>query len=112
MPLLPSAMTFSRRATYSERASSSTRVLMSEGKAVRSKLSRLLTVHGLERRRKVHLIGGAEPLIRLIRGAWDLHRGKPSSGELAMFASWDELKAAAKGEKDGAPGGPCAPGSR
>jgi hypothetical protein len=64
-------------------------------------------IHGLERRRKVHVMGGAEPLIRLIRGAWDLHRGKPSSGELAMFASWDELKAAAKGEKDGAPGDPA-----
>ncbi len=64
-------------------------------------------IHGLERRRKVHVMGGAEPLIRLIRGAWDLHCGKPSSGELAMFASWDELKAAAKGEKDGAPGDPA-----
>jgi len=64
-------------------------------------------IHGLERRHKVHVMGGAEPLIRLIRGAWDLRRGKPSAGELAMFASWDELKAAAKGEKDGAPGDPA-----
>ena len=31
VPLLPTAITFSRRATYSERASSSTRVLLSEG---------------------------------------------------------------------------------
>ncbi len=46
-PLLPSAMTFSRRATYSERASSSTRVLLSEGMAVKSKLSRLLTAGNL-----------------------------------------------------------------
>jgi hypothetical protein len=29
------------------------------------------------------------------------------SGELAMFPSWDELKAATKGEKDGAPGYPA-----
>jgi superfamily I DNA/RNA helicase len=42
----------------------------------------------------------------LIRGAWDLYRGNPTSGELVMFASWDELKAAAQGQKDGAPGDP------
>jgi hypothetical protein len=36
VPLLPTAMTFSRRATYSERASSSTRVLLSDGMAVKS----------------------------------------------------------------------------
>ena len=50
-------------------------------------------IDGLERRRKVHVMGGADPLIRLIRGAWDLHCGKSASGELAMFATWDELKA-------------------
>jgi superfamily I DNA/RNA helicase len=43
----------------------------------------------------------------LIRGAWDLHCGKSASGELAMFATWDELKAAAKGEKNGSPGDPA-----
>ena len=43
VPLLPTAMTFSRRVAYSERASSRTRVLLSEGIAVKSKLSRLLT---------------------------------------------------------------------
>jgi superfamily I DNA/RNA helicase len=64
-------------------------------------------IHGLERRRKVHVMGGADPLIRLIRGAWDLHLGNPSLGELAMFASWDELEAAAKGDKDGSPGDPA-----
>jgi UvrD-like helicase family protein len=64
-------------------------------------------IQGLERQRKVHVMGGADPLIRLIRGAWDLHRGKPASGELVMFASWDELKAAATGQKDGAPGDPA-----
>jgi hypothetical protein len=34
-------------------------------------------LHGLERSAK-SVMGGAEPLIRLIQGAWDLHRGKPS----------------------------------
>jgi hypothetical protein len=64
-------------------------------------------IQGLERQRKVHVMGGADPLIRLIRGPWDLRRGRPASGELAMFASWDELKAAAAGQKDGAPGDPA-----
>ncbi|MGA9315215.1 MAG: 3'-5' exonuclease, partial [Solirubrobacteraceae bacterium] len=64
-------------------------------------------IDGLERRRKVHVMGGADPLIRLIRGAWDLHCGKSASGELAMFATWDELKAAAKGERNGSPGDPA-----
>src|SRR5262244_1971994 len=40
-------MTFSRRSTYSQRASSSTNVLFSEGSAVKSKLSRLLTAGNL-----------------------------------------------------------------
>ena len=43
VPLLPTAMTFSRRSTYSERASSSTNVFLSDGSARKSKLSRLLT---------------------------------------------------------------------
>jgi hypothetical protein len=64
-------------------------------------------IDGLERRRKVHVMGGADPLIRLIRGAWDLHCGKSASGELAMFATWHELKSAAKGEKNGSPGDPA-----
>jgi superfamily I DNA/RNA helicase len=64
-------------------------------------------IQGLERKRKVHVMGGADPLIKLIRGAWDLRLGKPASGELVMFASWDELKAAAQGHKDGAPGDPA-----
>ena len=38
-------------------------------------------IDGLERRRKVHVMGGADPLIRLTRGAWDLHCGyAPRSG--------------------------------
>src|SRR6266705_2188512 len=44
LPLLPTAITFSRRAMYSQRASSRTNVLLSEGIAVKSKLSRLFTV--------------------------------------------------------------------
>jgi superfamily I DNA/RNA helicase len=63
-------------------------------------------IEGLERKRKVHVMGGADPLIKLIRGAWDLYRGDPPSGELVVFTSWDELKAAAQGQKDGAPGDP------
>jgi hypothetical protein len=57
--------------------------------------------------RKIHVMGGADPLIRLIRGAWDLHRGMSASGELAMFATWDELKTAANGEKNGSTGDPA-----
>jgi superfamily I DNA/RNA helicase len=63
-------------------------------------------IRGLELRRKVHVMGGADPLIKLIRGAWDLRQGKAGSGELAMFASWDELKAAAQGQKNESPGDP------
>jgi hypothetical protein len=41
------AMTFPRRLTYSERASSSTKVWLGEGMAVKSKLSRLFTAGNL-----------------------------------------------------------------
>ena len=41
--LLPSAMTFSRRSMYSQRASSRTIILLSDGMALKSKLSKLLT---------------------------------------------------------------------
>ena len=44
VPLLPSAMTVSRRSMDSPRASSRTSALLSEGTAGKSKLSRLLTV--------------------------------------------------------------------
>ena len=43
VPLLPSAMRFSRRSMYSQRASSRTSALLSEGMTLKSKLSRLLT---------------------------------------------------------------------
>ena len=47
VPLLPTAMMFSRRSTYSERASSMTSALLRLGKAAKSKLSRLFTVGNL-----------------------------------------------------------------
>ena len=47
LPLLPTAMTFSRRSTYSQRASSSTNVLLSDGSARKSKQLRLLTAGNL-----------------------------------------------------------------
>ena len=43
VPLLPTAMTFSRRWMYSQRANSITRALFSDGMAGKSKVSRLLT---------------------------------------------------------------------
>jgi hypothetical protein len=54
-------------------------------------------VKALEQGRKVYVMGGAEPLVRLIESAWKLHSGKKGSGELAVFSSWDELKSAAQG---------------
>jgi hypothetical protein len=44
VPELPSAMMFSRRSTYSQRASSITSALFKDGSAAKSKLSRLFTV--------------------------------------------------------------------
>ena len=43
VPLLPTAMTFSRRWMYSQRASSITKALFSDGMAGKSKVSRLFT---------------------------------------------------------------------
>ena len=43
VPLLPMAMTFSLRSTYSHRASCMTRCLFTEGMARKSKVSRLFT---------------------------------------------------------------------
>ncbi len=54
-------------------------------------------VKALEHGRKVYVMGGAEPLVRLIECAWKLHSGKKGSGELAVFSNWDELKSAAQG---------------
>jgi superfamily I DNA/RNA helicase len=54
-------------------------------------------VKALEYGRKVYVMGGAEPLVRLIENARKLHSGKKGSGELAVFSNWDELKSAAQG---------------
>ena len=45
VPLLPSAMTFSRRSMYSQRASSRTIILLSDGMALKSKLIRCPAGH-------------------------------------------------------------------
>ncbi len=45
VPLLPSAMTFSRRSVYSQRASSRTIILLSDGMALKSKLIRCPAGH-------------------------------------------------------------------
>jgi len=66
-------------------------------------------IRGLERKRKVHVMGGADPLIRLIRGAWDLYRGNPTSGELVMFASWEESMPRCKCSRSCANTGSVAP---
>jgi superfamily I DNA/RNA helicase len=56
-------------------------------------------IKALDHRRTVYVMGGAEPLVRLIESAWKLHSGKKGSGELAVFSNWDELKSAASGNK-------------
>jgi UvrD-like helicase C-terminal domain/AAA domain len=56
-------------------------------------------VKALEHGRKVYVMGGAEPLVRLIESAWKLHSGKKGSGELAVFSNWEELKSAAQGNR-------------
>jgi hypothetical protein len=45
-------------------------------------------------RDRIHIVGGIEPLARLVLGGWRLHRGEPVGPEvpsLARFRSWDEL---------------------
>jgi superfamily I DNA/RNA helicase len=44
-------------------------------------------------RDRIHIVGGLEPLARLILGGWQLHRGEPVPDvpSLARFRSWDEL---------------------
>jgi len=61
-------------------------------------------VAALDGGRKVHVMGGAGPLVKLVRDAYGLYSGKPGAGELAVFADWNELKAAAKGERSGISG--------
>ena len=44
-------------------------------------------------RDRFHIVGGLEPLARLILGGWQLHQGQPVPDlpSLARFRSWDEL---------------------
>ena len=55
VPLLPSVITFSRRRTYSQRASSSTSILPKLGMAAKSNVSKLFTA-GNRAARKDHII--------------------------------------------------------
>ena len=44
-------------------------------------------------RDRIHILGGLEPLARLILGGWQLYQGQPVPDlpNLARFRSWDEL---------------------
>ena len=44
-------------------------------------------------RDRIHMIGGIEPLARLVLGGWQLRQGEPAPEvpSLARFRSWDEL---------------------
>src|SRR6516164_3864772 len=90
VPLLPTAITLSRRARYSQRASSSTNVLLSEGIAVKSKLSRLFTVGNraslmrrstIRRSRSINSSSEAQQVTRMVDTL-----GGALLGELVVFA--------------------------
>ncbi len=53
-------------------------------------------------RDRVHILGGLEPLARLILGGWQLYSGKPvpDVASLARFRSWDELLEEAEEARD------------
>jgi superfamily I DNA/RNA helicase len=53
-------------------------------------------------RDRVHILGGLEPLARLILGGWQLYSGKPVPDvpSLARFRSWDELLEEAEEARD------------
>jgi hypothetical protein len=53
-------------------------------------------------RGRVHILGGFEPLARLILGGWQLYRGEPvpQVPSLARFRSWDELLEEAEEARD------------
>ena len=44
-------------------------------------------------RDRIHILGGLEPLARLVLGGWQLYQGQPVPDlpSLARFRSWDEL---------------------
>jgi AAA domain/UvrD-like helicase C-terminal domain len=53
-------------------------------------------------RDRVHLVGGVEPLARLVLGGWRLRQGEPAPEVpgLARFRGWDELVEEAKEARD------------
>ena len=53
-------------------------------------------------RDRVHILGGLEPLARLILGGWQLYSGEPVQDvpSLARFRSWDELLEEAEEARD------------
>jgi hypothetical protein len=53
-------------------------------------------------RDRVHILGGLEPLARLILGGWQLYSGQPVAEvpSLARFRSWDELLEEAEEARD------------
>ncbi len=53
-------------------------------------------------RDRVHLVGGVEPLARLVLGGWRLRQGEPvpEVPGLARFRGWDELVEEAKEARD------------
>ncbi len=67
-------------------------------------------VRSLDRRLRVHVMGGVDALIRLIEEAWALRKGRPARGELSIFANWEEFRRAAFGDSDS--GIPAEPGYR
>ena len=54
-------------------------------------------VKALEHGRKVYVMGGAEPLVRLIESAWKLHLREKGQRRTRGLLDWDELKSAAQG---------------
>jgi superfamily I DNA/RNA helicase len=57
-------------------------------------------VRALDRRRRVHVMGGVDALIWLIEDAWALWEGRQARRELSVFRSWEELRRAAFGDPD------------
>ena len=57
-------------------------------------------VRFLDRRLRVHVMGGVDALIRLIEDAWALRKGRPARGELSIFTNWQEFRRAAFGDSD------------
>ncbi len=53
-------------------------------------------------RDRIHMVGGVEPLARLVLGGWQLRQGEPTPEvpSLARFQSWDELIEEAEEARD------------